>query len=129
MARWQERTVRATVVLLVASVLLIGPGLAGLGASAVLGVLLAGVGAALFVLRDRLVALVAPVDARLARYAGDLWLAALLGALVVVAMHGASPAELQALGGLAGLVGMANYFLRPVYFVGSSVLRRLGRLG
>jgi hypothetical protein len=29
---------------------------------------------------------------------------------------GASPGEVQALGGLLGLVAMANYFFRPVYY-------------
>jgi hypothetical protein len=37
----------------------------------------------------------------------------------------ATPAEVQALGGLLGLVGMANYFLRPLYLFAYDLLETL----
>ena len=42
---------------------------------------------------------------------------AVLAALPVVLEPTASAEELQALGGIVGLVGMVNYFLRPVYLL------------
>ena len=36
-------------------------------------------------------------------------------------------AELQALGGVVGLAGMVNYFLRPVYRAGYAVVRFVAR--
>ena len=48
---------------------------------------------------------------------------------VSLAFLGASPAELRALGGLVGLVGMTNYFLRPVYRAASAFVRRLSHAG
>jgi len=51
-----------------------------------------------------------------------LWLAPALAALPLAVEPGASTAEVQALGGLLGLVGMANYFLRPVYLLGYSAV-------
>jgi len=126
MSDWQRQTVRITVVFLATSVALIVPGLAGVGASPPLAAALAVLAGGLFAVRDQLASLVESVGYGLSTYAGDLWLAPLLGAFVVLVVLDASPAELQTVGGLAGLVGMGNYFLRPVYFAGYSIYRRLG---
>lgn len=50
-------------------------------------------------------------------YLSGLWLGPAVAALVTVAalLMGASPGEYQALGGLVGLLGVFNLFLRPVY--------------
>jgi hypothetical protein len=112
---WQALTLRATVVLLVTSVVLIGSGLAGIGASVGLTLVLVAFGMGLAAVRPQLVTLPTVLEHDLGEYGQDLWLGPLLGALALVAVPDASPAELQTLGGLAGLVGMVNYFLRPVY--------------
>jgi hypothetical protein len=49
--------------------------------------------------------------------------------VALLLVPGASPEELQALGGIAGFVGMINYFLRPVYFLVYSLLKRLAASG
>ena len=78
--------------------------------------------------RERLAALPTAVGYQLGEYAQDLWLAGGLAALVAIVGPAATPEELGALGGVLGLVGMVNYFLRPVYLtVLSLVLRRSTR--
>ena len=58
-----------------------------------------------------------------------LWLAPALAALPLVLEPTASAEELQALGGLVGLVGMANYFLRPMYLLAYGALELLRNWG
>ncbi len=120
-----ERAVRATFVLLVASAGLLGAGLAGTTASLTLAAALLGVGGALFALRDRLDAGPAVAGRDPGAYGRLLWVGPVVAAAVCLAFLGATPAELQSLGGLVGLVGMANYFLRPVYRAGSIVVERV----
>ena len=122
MNRWRERSLRATAVLLVTSGVLIVPGIAGLRGSLVLAIAFAVVAGVLFVGRDRLMALPVVADSEVSSYLADLWVAPLLSALAIAVVSGASPGELQSLGGIAGLVGMANYFLRPVYLFGISLV-------
>lgn len=125
MHRLRDWSHRATIVLLVTSAVLIGPALAGAGASLPLvGVLLvaaAGLAYARGALRD----LPAVAGFDLGRYGQDLWLGVLLGAGIGLYGLGVTPEELQALGGVAGLVGMANYFVRPLYLFVLVHLRRL----
>ena len=45
----------------------------------------------------------------------DLWVGPALAAVVLVGWLDATPGEVQALGGVVGLAGMLNYFLRPFY--------------
>lgn len=108
------RIQRLTVVLLAASLSLIGPGLAGLGASVPLVVALAAAAGLLALTRaeagGRRWPGMVPV-----RYLRDLWAGPLVAGVVALAMLGSSPGEVQALGGVCGLVGMLNYFLRPIY--------------
>lgn len=130
MSRLADRTQRLTVALLAASVALAVPGFAGLGSSIALAAVLAAITGVLFVLRDPLGNL-DPGDGRArTRHLRILWVGPLLGAVAVLVAPWASPGELQALGGLCGLIGMLNYFLRPVYAAVIGVGRYLkGALG
>lgn len=121
-----DRFLQATAVLLVASVALIVPSLIGLGASLPLVAAFAIVGGALFAGSERLAAVSVPT-LRVGPLLGVAWLGPVVAGLVVLVALDASPGELQALGGLCGLVAMANYFLRPVYGVATSVGRAVGR--
>lgn len=120
MDRWRDRSLRVTAVLLLTSAVLILPGLAGLSGTVGLAVVLAVLSGILFVARQRIANLPGVADSVPSRYLTDIWLAPLLGALAIAAVSGASPGELQTLGGIAGLLGMANYFIRPVYLFGIS---------
>lgn len=123
---WRERSLRATMVLLVASALLIGPSLADIGASLPLFVGFVGLAAGGGLARNHLAELPTVLGHDLGTYGQDLWIAPVLALGIVLAtVPAASPVELQALGGAAGLVGMLNYFLRPVYLGIARILRRL----
>jgi len=124
---WYGETFRATVVLLAASVVLLVPGSVGLGASLPLVVafgLLAGLFGALREPLSRL-----PTVARhdTGAYGELLWLGPAVAAGVCLVFLGATAAELQALGGLVGLVGMVNYFLRPLYRAGYALASYIAR--
>lgn len=128
MHRLARESLRLTVALLVASVCLILPSLAGLGGSPLLAgslVLLAG---ALYAVRDDLATVGRVWLYRPGLHLAIVWTGPLVAALVVV-LFGipASPGELQALGGICGLLGMLNYFLRPVYALVASLLGRVSR--
>jgi len=105
---------RLTVVLVTAGFCLVGAGAAGLSGSLVLVAVLFGLGAIAYALApmaegteiDRLdTPGVVPV----------VWGGPVAAGVVILAFLGASAGEVQALGGLLGLAGMVNYFLRPVY--------------
>jgi hypothetical protein len=113
--RWSVRLLRFTVVCLATSATLIAPGVAGLAPSLPLAGALFALGAACAAVRDDLSSLPTAVGYDLGRYGQDLWLAGVLGGLVVLLGPGESAVELLTLGGLVGLVGMANYFLRPIF--------------
>lgn len=131
---WRERSLRATIALLVSSVFLLGPGAAGVDASWLLvgGFVLLAAG--LFLVREPLERLVRAghrriptvMESELLPYGRDLWIGPLVAAVVLVFVDpGASPGELQALGGLVGLIAMVNYFVRPIYLYLFSLVRRL----
>jgi hypothetical protein len=120
---WTAETVRATAVLVAASALLVGLGMGGVGGSAALAAVLLGAGAGLFAARDRLAELPVVVGHDLGFYGEAAWLAPVAAAGATLLAVGATAAELQAIGGLVGLAGMVNYFLRPVYHL----FVRLGR--
>jgi len=121
-----EVTLRVTAVLLATSVFLIGPTLLGFGGSLTLAAVLLALAALLYAGGTTLPA-PAVYGHDLSTYQRDLWLGPALGAVVVLFFLETTPGELQALGGLAGTAGMANYFLRPVYFLLESLLGRLAR--
>ncbi|MXR50102.1 hypothetical protein GRX03_00565 [Halovenus sp. WSH3] len=122
---WRLRSRRATYILLVGSFLLIGPGLAGVGATLPVAVGLAALAAGLWAVRDQFRALPTVAGYDLGWYARDSWLGAAVCVPVVLVGLGGPPAELQALGGFVGLVGMVNYFLRPLYLLVADALWRL----
>jgi hypothetical protein len=128
MDTWVGRSLRITTVCLAASGLLILPAVDGVGPSLSFVAVLVAVSAGCAAVRERLAALPAVIGYDLGEYAQDLWLAGGLAALVAVVGPATTPEELRALGGVVGLVGMVNYFLRPVYLaVLSRVLRRSTR--
>lgn len=112
---WYEETFRATVVLLAASVVVIAPGAAGIGGELFLvgvALLLAG---GLFAVRDQFDEAPVVFGHDLGEYGRALWVSGVVAAVVFLLGLGTTPGELRALGGIVGLAGMANYFLRPVY--------------
>jgi len=112
---------QVTVLCLVAAGILLALGVVGVPGSLALVALLLVLSVGLYLTRptaDVGRRLGIDVDSLLAA----LWLAPALAALPLVVEPGASTAEVQALGGLLGLVGMANYFLRPVYLLGYSAV-------
>jgi hypothetical protein len=125
-------TMRVTALLLVAAALTIGLGVADISASLPIVVGLLVLAAVLYAAR--------PDENRLDPVAGvdvggivqSLWLAPLIAALPLLVRLSATPGEIQAIGGLLGLAGMANYFLRPVYLLGydlvSAVRETAGRV-
>ena len=122
---WRERALTLTFVFLTASAALIGPSLLGLRPSGpVLAVLLAA-GALLAAFRPALAELPAVVGYDVGPHARELWLGPVVAVVMVVLLApGGSPGELQAVGGVAGLVGMLNYFLRPLYLYAYGLLRQ-----
>lgn len=123
---WRARSQRATYILLVASATCILPGLLDIGSTIFLVAALGSLTGALLLIREELTALPVVVGYDLGWYARDSWVGALVGTAIVLVSLGATPAELRALGALAGLVGVVNYFLRPLYlFVAEQLLRLL----
>ena len=122
---WYAETFRATVALVVAGVALVAAGAAGLAGSVVLVAGLLAAAGLLFAGRDPLAR--APVVWGID--AGPLlavaWVGPVVAALVVLLSLDATAAEIQTLGGIVGLVGMANYFLRPLYRLAYSLLVRV----
>jgi len=118
---------RVTAVLLVTSTALLVPGLVGIGGSLPLAAVFVGAGGALALVRGMLASLPSVAGCEPGRYAPDLPFAAALAAITVVVFSDASPAELQALGGLAGVVAIANYFFGPVYLYVYGLVNRASR--
>ena len=125
MERWRdEPEVRLTLALLAGAALLVALGTAGLDGSAVLVVALAALTVLASVVGGAL------LDTAWRRvdphgYVADLWIGFLVASVAVLLFLDATPGEVQALGGLVGLVGMANYFLRPVYRILFALGRRI----
>ncbi len=120
----RAETFRVTVVLVAASLALLVPSLVGIGGSLALSAVLMVSGGLLYVATTDLGEGPEVLGHDLGRYAAVLWLGALVAALVGLAFRDATPGELQALGGVVGLLGMANYFLRPVYRLGYGLVVR-----
>jgi len=121
-------TMQVTVLCLVAAGTLLALGAAGIPASPALLAFLLALSAGLYYTRPDASAgrvLGIDVDSLLA----TLWLAPALAALPVLLEPTASAEELQALGGLVGLAGMLNYFLRPMYLLGYSLVEAVQERG
>lgn len=112
---WPAETLRATVVLVVGSFILVGIGASGVGGSPALVAALLVAGAGLFAARSQFADLPVVVGHDLGFYGEAAWLVPAAAAGATLLTMGATPAELQAVGGLVGLAGMVNYFLRPAY--------------
>jgi len=121
-------TMQVTVLCLVAAGMLLALGLAGAVASLVLVGIFLALSVGLYLTRP---------TAHVGRVLGidvdglldSLWLAPVLAALPLLLEPAASAEELQALGGLLGLLGMVNYFLRPVYLLAYAVVETIQRWG
>lgn len=125
---WAAETMRATAVLVGASVLLVGPGTATVGGTPALAAVLLGVSAGLFAVRERLAGLPVVLGHDIGSYGEVAWLAPVVAAGATFLAMGATAAELQAVGGLVGLAGMVNYFLRPVYHTAIRLGRYVARV-
>lgn len=124
----QTGTMQVTVLCLIASGTLLALGAAGVPASLALVAFLLVLSAGLYYTRpDTDGGRLLGID--IGRLLATLWLAPALSALAVVVEPTASPAELLALGGLVGLAGMLNYFLRPVYLLAYSGVELLWKVG
>jgi len=114
-------TMQVTLLCLVASGTLLALGAAGIPASLALVAFLLVLSAGLYYTRpDAGGSSLLGID--IGRLLATLWLAPALSALPVLLEPTASPEELQALGGLVGLAGMVNYFLRPMYLLAYSLV-------
>ncbi|MFB6074952.1 MAG: hypothetical protein ABEJ89_08070 [Haloarculaceae archaeon] len=120
-------SMEATLVPLCAGLLAIAASLVGLGGSVPLAAVFALGALTLLLARERFPRVGHPLGIAVDAYLRDLWAVPLLAALTVLVGLGSSPSELQALGGLLGLVGMANYFLRPIYFLLLRLATRVSR--
>jgi len=120
---WATRV--GTSVSLVACALLLAPGFAGFSSS--LGFAAVALGLALFAFlsRDRLGAL--SDTAWLRQHLEVVWAGPLVATVVFALYRDATPAELQTLGAVVGLLGMFNYLLRPLYFFLGALLSRFTR--
>jgi hypothetical protein len=122
LAALEELSLAASVHLLVAGLLLIALGMGGVGASVVVVLALLGLAGGLAAIRDRLTGLGPRRGLNTDRLVRDSWITVVLAATTAGIALGASPDELMALGGILGLVGVGNYFLRPVYVLVGSLL-------
>jgi len=122
-----QRAMEATALLLVASGLLIAASLLGIGGGLGLVAGLVVLATLLAAGKDRLPQPGVVYSHNLDLYLRDLWIGPALAALATVVVLGATPAEIQTVGGLLGFVGMVNYFLRPVYHMGYSLAERVVR--
>lgn len=122
---WYAETFRATVVLVAAGMALVLAGTAGLRGTVPLVAGLVAVGGLLFAARDPLSETPRVWGFDAGPVLAALWMGPVVAALVVAVALDATAAEIQALGGLVGLLGMANYFLRPLYRLAYSLARRV----
>jgi hypothetical protein len=115
MRRALDRAVaQLSALLLLSGVCLIGASLLGVGTGPLLfGALLAAT-VALYLARDAVPRIERFPEWALADLGSDLWLAPLIAASAVLVAPGATPGEVQSIGGLVGLVALIVYFARPL---------------
>lgn len=127
MLRALDRAVaQLSALLLLAGLLLVGAGVLGIAAGPMLFAPLLAATVALYLARDAFPRVEPFPDWALADLGGDLWLAPLVAASAMAVAPNASPGELQTIGGLLGLVGILNYFLRPLYRFVIRLAQRVG---
>lgn len=107
--KYERGILRISAVCIIAAALLIPWGFVGIGPSPVLLLALAGASAGLYYAWQ--------ATESYDTYLSGLWLGPAIAALVlaVAFVIGATPGELQTMGGLVGLVGVFNLLMRPVY--------------
>lgn len=123
--RYDRLSQQATSIALVASAILVGLGALGATPSLPLALGAAGLAALSFASRgdlaDRL-------DSEfVALHAEQLWVGPALAALVMLLWIDLTAGELQTVGALVGLAGMANYLLRPLLLLLVSTADRIAR--
>jgi hypothetical protein len=124
MTGWLHETFRLTVVLLAASLCLIVPGALDAAGPPLL-LLLAGLAVGAFTVRESLRGIQPRLGVPVGGSLAIVWLGPVVAAGMVLLTLGATPGEVQALGGLLGLAAMLNYFLRPVYYAVYATGRRV----
>lgn len=124
---FDQRAMEATAVLLVAGGLLIAASLVGVGGGLPLIAVLAALAAGLAAGKGRLPQPGWVLGHDFDQYVRDLWVGPAVAAVATAVVVGASPAEVQTMGGLLGFIGMVNYFLRPVYHFAYSLAERVVR--
>lgn len=118
------RTVRQlTGAAFLAGVALIALGLAGQSGTTALGLGLLAVGAFALAFRHLFAGLVSHPAAD--AYLRSVPFAPVVAGGVVLWFSGASPGELQTLGGVLGLLALVNHLLRPVYGILHGLLARV----
>lgn len=107
--KYERGIIRITAVFIIAAAILIPLGWLGIGPSLMLvfGLILAAVG--LFLGWQN-------AD-EYSQYISGLWLGPVIAAIATIyaLIIRASPGELQAIGGIAGIIGVINMLMRPVY--------------
>lgn len=107
--KYERGIIRITAVFIIAAAVLIPLGWLGIGPSLMLvfGLILAAV--ALFLAWQN-------AD-EYSQYISGLWLGPVIAAIATIyaLIIRASPGELQAIGGIAGIIGVINMLMRPVY--------------
>jgi hypothetical protein len=108
--KYERGILRISVVFLIAAAILIPMPYLGMGASLPLVLLLAAAAWGLYEAWQR-------SGGQTRTYLSGLWLGPVIALLFTIygLLIGASPGEVQALGGIAGIIGVVNLLLRPVY--------------
>lgn len=116
MVHWLRTTLDGTYVGLVAALLLVALGRLGIGAGPLVVVVLSTLAGLAWLGRSALAAVRPRLGIPLGRYLRLTWAGPVLAIAVTLVGFDATAGELEAMGGLVGLLAMVNYFLRPVYY-------------
>lgn len=116
MVHWLRTTLDGTYVGLVAALLLVALGRLGVGAGPLVVVVLSALAGLAWLGRSALAAVRPRLGIPLGRYLRLTWAGPVLASAVTLVGFDATAGELEAMGGLVGLLAMVNYFLRPVYY-------------
>jgi hypothetical protein len=108
--KYERGILRISAVFILAALFLIPLPLIGMGPSPILLLAFPGAAWALYEAWQR-------SEGEVRKYLSGLWLAPVVAFLFTIYgfLIAASPGEMQALGGIAGIIGVVNLLLRPVY--------------